>query len=69
MYEDCNVFVGCVFYGCIDNINSVLIWCVCDDGYVSDYNVDIEILYCCLCIVCDVMYDESFFLWVLCVDG
>lgn len=69
MYEDCNVPVGCAPHGRIDNINSASIRCVCDDGYVSDYNTDTETPYCRPRTVRDVMHDESFFPRAPCADG
>ncbi|AGA16269.1 pif-1 protein [Thysanoplusia orichalcea nucleopolyhedrovirus] len=69
MYEDCNVPVGCAPHGRIDNINSVLIRCVCDEGYVSDYSADTETPFCRPRTVRDVMYDEAFFPRAPCADG
>lgn len=60
MYEDCNIAVGCAPHGRIDNINNVSMQCVCDEGYVSDYNAETETPFCRPRTVRDVLYDENF---------
>ncbi|ANF29678.1 pif1 [Catopsilia pomona nucleopolyhedrovirus] len=70
MYEDCNVPVGCAPHGRIENINTgSSIRCVCDEGYVSDYNDATETPFCRPRTVRDVMYDENFFPKAPCADG
>lgn len=69
MYEDCNIPVGCAPHGYIENINSNPTRCVCDDGYISDYNNTTETPFCRPKTVRDVMYDESFFNRWPCANG
>ncbi|AVA31128.1 pif1 [Oxyplax ochracea nucleopolyhedrovirus] len=69
IYEDCNFSVGCEPHGHIENINSNPITCVCNEGYVSDYNLETETPFCRPQTVRDVMYDENFFPRAPCADG
>ncbi|AKN80963.1 Per os infectivity factor 1 [Lonomia obliqua multiple nucleopolyhedrovirus] len=69
MYEDCNVPVGCSPNGHIETINTDRIMCMCDEGYVSDYNANTETPFCRPQTVRDVMYDENFFPRAPCADG
>nr|UIX56163.1 Per os infectivity factor 1 [Hyphantria cunea nucleopolyhedrovirus]UIX56309.1 Per os infectivity factor 1 [Hyphantria cunea nucleopolyhedrovirus] len=69
MYEDCNVPVGCAPHGRIANIGGGDIRCVCDDGYVSDYDAATETPFCRPRMVRDVLFDETFFPRAPCADG
>ncbi|UZE89717.1 PIF-1 [Parapoynx stagnalis nucleopolyhedrovirus] len=69
MYEDCTVAVGCAPYGHVENINVHPARCVCDEGYVSDYDAHTETPFCRPRTIRDVMYDESFFPRAPCIDG
>ncbi|AHD25527.1 pif1 [Choristoneura murinana nucleopolyhedrovirus] len=68
MYEDCNVPVGCAPHGHIANMSGD-IRCVCDDGYVSDYDAVTETPFCRPRTVRDVLFDEAFFPRSPCADG
>ncbi|AGR57076.1 PIF-1 [Choristoneura rosaceana nucleopolyhedrovirus] len=68
MYEDCNVPVGCAPHGHIANMSGD-IRCVCDEGYVSDYDAATETPFCRSRTVRDVLFDEAFFPRAPCGDG
>ncbi|QDL57028.1 PIF-1 [Dione juno nucleopolyhedrovirus] len=68
MYEDCNVPVGCAPHGRIADLNGDL-RCVCNEGYVSDYDAATETPFCRPRTVRDVLFDETFFPRAPCADG
>ncbi|AOT85502.1 pif-1 [Cyclophragma undans nucleopolyhedrovirus] len=74
MYEDCDVPVGCAPHGHLDLTGGggsgvAMLRCVCDEGYVSDFNAATETPFCRPRTVRDVMYDEAFFPRAPCADG
>ncbi|ACO53565.1 pif-1 [Euproctis pseudoconspersa nucleopolyhedrovirus] len=69
MYEDCAVAVGCQPHGRIADLNESPLRCVCDDGYVADFDATTQTPYCRPRKVRDVVYDESFFHRAPCDEG
>ncbi|ADB84381.1 per os infectivity factor 1 [Apocheima cinerarium nucleopolyhedrovirus] len=69
MYEDCNVTVGCQPNGRIADLNESPMRCLCDEGYVSDYDNETQTPYCRPLAIRDIVYDESFFPRAPCEDG
>jgi Per os infectivity len=69
MYEDCNVAVGCQPNGQIADLNESPMRCLCEDGYVSDYDNETQTPYCRPLAIRDIVYDESFFPRAPCEDG
>ncbi|AKR14114.1 per os infectivity factor 1 [Dasychira pudibunda nucleopolyhedrovirus] len=68
MYEDCNVPVGCAPHGHVAGVGADA-RCVCDEGYVSDYDAATETPFCRPRTVRDVLFDEAFFPRAPCADG
>ncbi|AKN80682.1 Per os infectivity factor 1 [Perigonia lusca single nucleopolyhedrovirus] len=69
LYEDCNVAVGCAPNGRILDINQTPFQCVCDEGYVADYNNQTETPFCRPKTIRDIIYDQTFFHRAPCEDG
>ncbi|AJD09198.1 occlusion-derived virus envelope protein [Condylorrhiza vestigialis mutiple nucleopolyhedrovirus] len=69
MYEDCNVPVGCAPHGHITDVDGGDLRCVCDEGYISDFDAATETPFCRPRTVRDVLFDESFFPRAPCADG
>nr|AGS47944.1 putative 59.7 kDa protein [Ectropis obliqua nucleopolyhedrovirus] len=69
MYEDCNVQVGCQPHGQIASVNESPLRCVCDDGYVADFDSVTQTPFCRPMTIRDVRYDTNFFPRAPCEDG
>lgn len=69
LYEDCNVAIGCQPHGQIADINERPMRCLCDDGYVADFDEATLQPLCRPMRVRDVMYDESTFKRAPCDEG
>ncbi|QHB21782.1 pif-1 [Artaxa digramma nucleopolyhedrovirus] len=69
MYEDCAVAVGCQPHGHIADLNESPLRCVCDDGYVAEFDNVTQTPHCRPRKVRDIVYDEAFFHRAPCQDG
>lgn len=69
LYEDCNISVGCQPNGHIFDINEHPLRCLCEEGFVADYNNTTETPFCRPLKVRDVVYNEDFFPRAPCADG
>lgn len=69
VYGDCDVAVGCQPHGRIRDLNESPLACVCDEGFVSDYNSITNTPFCRPQRVRDIIYDESVFPRAPCPTG
>jgi hypothetical protein len=69
VYGDCDVAVGCQPHGHIRDLNESPLACVCNEGFVADYNSITNTPFCRPLRIRDIIYDESVFPRAPCPQG